>query len=79
MADVLIPAAEPPLDEHGEPRPCPRCGRIFERPTAGSIDGQPIRLAGHVPGDAVCRTVPPATKGGVILDARMRRAARSQL
>ncbi len=74
-----IPFRPPITDEHGEPRPCPRCGRIYERPTTAVIDGQPVRLAGHVPGDAVCRSVLPMGKGGILLDARERKAARSRL
>lgn len=75
-----IPAAQPPvMTPDGEPRPCPRCGRIFERSIEFVLEGKTVRQEGHVPGDRVCRTVEPLGKGGILLDARARRAARAQL
>lgn len=36
-----LEAQPPPLTEDGEPIPCPRCGRIFERPLEGIATRRP--------------------------------------
>lgn len=66
---MATPAAPPFLTDDGEPIPCPRCGRIYERPLPG--------LTGHVPGSSQ-RLCPPMT-GTVPRDARERKARRRGL
>ena len=63
-----VPAAPPPMSAEGEPIPCPRCGRIYERPLPG--------VPGHVPG-ASDRLCPPMDKRpSAERDARARKARR---
>jgi hypothetical protein len=69
MADLFyVPAAPPPMEADGEPIPCPRCGRIYER----SLPGVP----GHVPGasDRLCPPMDQRSKPD--RDARARKARR---
>lgn len=63
-----VPMALPPLAADGEPVPCPRCGRIYERALPG--------LTGHIPGDSDRLCPPTPRNGSVPRDARERKARR---
>lgn len=63
-----VPMALPPLEADGEPIPCPRCGRIYERTLPG--------LPGHVPGSSDRLCPPMNGRAKVVRDARDRKARR---